>query len=510
MSEKIASFNESDNTLRKIPVDREICEILLSQLTDQAVKVDKLTDLVSRDPVLLLEMVAAANGLKNIAGGKAVIELKGSLLALGLERIGQIVQMMAEVTPHYDGDQEFWLKVLKQKCRRTGAVSSIIAEMIRPDLKLESYTVGSLAFYGDLIALAKLGERFMLLLDEGGRRSKIKYRLSQDYHFLLEEETCEYLKSRTVPQSIPKILDPESTKLMPDDQALKAICFSATEFVDAFVEERLDRMAPGVSIPPKSYRRMLQLDEDRYRLLYEKIANYLEKGEMANLVALTEESAEVVGEGLAVAEEELEDTEIIEIDKPTRSTSLDLNAFKDFDTEDEVREIEITPRRKYVSKSDQALPRFIQMFEDTTDPKELLQRLLDMLVRQPPFQSAAILVISPDIKKAKPVIHRGRPLTKDNESIDLTDPLSPLLNLKSKVVSYSPRNKSNAPFGCGNYALAPINAKHSLPVALYADCGDGNILTFESRRLFRKVIDILNNVLPELEDGIPNENGGNL
>ena len=123
--------------LRIIPVDREVCEELLEVLRDQSVRVDRINELVSSDPVLLLEIVAAANGLKNIAGGKAVLEGKASLLALGLERIRSIVQELAEKTPHFEGDKALWLKIIKQKCKRNAAVSSLVAKAVRPESVFE-------------------------------------------------------------------------------------------------------------------------------------------------------------------------------------------------------------------------------------------------------------------------------------------------------------------------------------------------------------------------------------
>ena len=63
------------------------------------------------------------------------------------------------------------------------------------------------------------------------------------FQFRIEDETCEYMKNRTLPATVAMILDPESTKLMPAEQAMKAICFSAMEFMDAFVEEIRQRSA---------------------------------------------------------------------------------------------------------------------------------------------------------------------------------------------------------------------------------------------------------------------------
>ncbi|MCB0330383.1 MAG: HDOD domain-containing protein [Bdellovibrionales bacterium] len=516
----MADEQVNSNELRFIPVDRDICESLLEIVGDQSVRVDRLNELVCSDPVLLLEIVAAANGLKNVAGGKAVLEGKAALLALGLERIRGIVQELAEVTPHYSGDREFWLKAIKQKCKKSAAVASLIAKTVKPESTLECFTIGSFSFWGDLIALSKLGERFVAVMEEGLRRSKLRYRLAKDFNFSLEEESIDYLRKRTLPNAIPLCLDPESSKLLGNVQIMKAITLSAIEFVDAFLEERLDRLAPNVSIPPKSYRRMLALSDARYEALYEAIVAYLEKGEFVEELVPEEAPAE---ESIISTDGELEDapSELEELIAEEREEEqAELSFVEAFETaevqdapapgdivefkEDYARPIETVARRKYVSKSDQAMPKFVSMFEDTETVEDLLQRLLDMLITQPPFECAALLVVAPELRKAKPVMIRGREINESSTSIiELKDPLSPLLNAKSKVVSYSPKKKGDTPFGCGNYALAPLEIDHPRPVLLYADCGEGNILTFEGRRLFRKVIDLLNNVLPNMEGAIP-------
>ena len=296
------------------------------------------------------------------------------------------------------------------------------------------------------------------------------------------------------------------------------------EFVDAFVEDRLDRLGPGNSIPPKSYRRMLRLEDDGYAALFERIEMFLEKGEVQKEVA-AEAPPEVAP---SVEQGTLEEVPTVEFDDSIESDVLEtatemveVDLFQsevDDETdgalgvqvvefeEEFARPIETVAKRQFVSKSDQALLKFIDMFEDTESTEELLQRLLDMLVHQAPFECAALLAIDPERKEAWPVTCRGRSLTgSDGQVIALNDPLSPILNLSSKVVSYSQRGKIQSPFGCSNFAVAPLEARHEKPVVLYADCGDGNILTFESRRLFRKVVDMLNNILPELEGEIPIE-----
>ena len=40
-------------------------------------------------------------------------------------------------------------------------------------------------------------------------------------------------------------------------------------------------------------------------------------------------------------------------------------------------------------------------------------------------------------------------------------------------------------------------------MTLYADCGKDLVITFEARRIFRSVVDLLNHILPQLPGGLP-------
>lgn len=121
-----------------------------------------------------------------------------------------------------------------------------------------------------------------------------------------------------------------------------------------------------------------------------------------------------------------------------------------------------------------------------------------------PYEKSALIVVSKDRKHAIVVAARG-PNIGNGQKIELNDPLSPLAQCFSKVQSFSNRINEASPFGCKSFALAPIDADHDTPVALYADCGNDAALTFEARRVFRTVVNLLNQKLPTIPGGIPVE-----
>ncbi|MCB0321692.1 MAG: hypothetical protein KDD60_12270, partial [Bdellovibrionales bacterium] len=142
------------------------------------------------------------------------------------------------------------------------------------------------------------------------------------------------------------------------------------------------------------------------------------------------------------------------------------------------------------------------LMEEATNSEDLLSGLLQRLV-DGPFEKTALIVISKDRKHAIVVAARG-PIG-NGQKIEINDPLSPLAQCFAKVQSFSSKPNEASPFGSKSFAVAPINADHDTPVALYADCGKDGAITFEARRIFRTVVDILNEKLPTLPGGIPVE-----
>jgi hypothetical protein len=129
-----------------------------------------------------------------------------------------------------------------------------------------------------------------------------------------------------------------------------------------------------------------------------------------------------------------------------------------------------------------------------------------MLVDNGPFEKSALIVVSKTKRNAIVVAARG-PMIGTGQKLDIDDPLNPLAQCFSKVQSFGNKESDLSPFGSKSFALAPINADHETPVALYADCGNDKAITFEARRVFRTVVEILNERLPLIPGGIPVELG---
>jgi hypothetical protein len=164
----------------------------------------------------------------------------------------------------------------------------------------------------------------------------------------------------------------------------------------------------------------------------------------------------------------------------------------------------VRPPPIHTEKANKLVGTMTKGFDSAKTSEELLSDLLRTLVDEGPFEKSAIIVVSQDRKQAVVVAARG-PGIGNGQKLVLDDPLSPLAQCFSKVRSFSSRDNACSPWGSRNFALAPIDADHDTPVALYADCGDDGGLTFEARRVFRTVVEILNQRLPQLPGGIPVE-----
>jgi ribosomal protein L29 len=328
---------------------------------------------------------------------------------------------------------------------------------------------------------------------------------------------------------------------------MKPICQASNEMVEAFDSNKWEKLAPGKKLAPKSSIRLLQMSDTQYLKLYERVSEFLfsirllEERKKQEEFKRQQQDTEL--DPIEVAPEQINelDAEIQNLISGG-SNSSDEEVFEDDDTselsDDDELETEIfnvkedlieerfsldTARTKSkdvprvqkaarpvklpelrTSKGTKTVASISTMFEEAENSEELLTSLLDMLVGKGPFEKSALIVISKDRKTALVVTARG-PNIGNGQTLELTDPLSPLAQCFSKVQSWGNKESKESPFGSKAFALAPIDADHDTPVALYADCGRDGSITFEARRIFRTVVEILNQKLPHLPGGIPVE-----
>jgi hypothetical protein len=157
------------------------------------------------------------------------------------------------------------------------------------------------------------------------------------------------------------------------------------------------------------------------------------------------------------------------------------------------------------SAAKRALSALSELVENVGKTQDLLEELLQLLISEGPFVRSGIFVVSENGRSARLLRALGGDLEAGKEIV-FSDPLCPLSACLNQIRSFNTQGMPDlaAPLGVSAYAVSPLNVDHPTPVFLYADCGDDGSMSFESRRLFRYVVGLLNQILPSMEPGLPN------
>lgn len=514
---------------------------------DPQSRVEDLATCASQDPVIVLELLKTANAMFFAGGRQTITSAKAAIVRLGSEVVIETLTHIAE-RPALEHDEiSHWLEVHRARCRRTSLVARMISESIAKNLSDDCQTAGLLLFVGEMLAVSHFGETYVALAEQLAR-SGIIYRLAQDHKYDVERIGLNYLRRQGIPEALLFAIDRESSSKSRDRAIMKPLCFAAGELVEAFDLNRWEKLAPGKTLAPKSSLRVLQLNDQQYLKLYERAGEFLfnyrlmqEKKKQAGAPvvegtrpssdatdsikaeagSLNDEINSILGNldappppsdapkapAKAVAPAAKTTINVVQqvLSDPTDSFSLQTSAQKPKMVRQTVPSPAPKEPPKLVSpKGAEVVTNIAQMFGSATSSEQLLSDLLAMLVDNGPFEKSALIVVSRDKAQAIVVAARG-PNIGNGQKISITDPLNPLAQCFSKVQSFGNRESEYSPFGSKSFALAPINADHDTPVALYADCGNDKSITFEARRVFRTVVEILNERLPQIPGGIPVE-----
>lgn len=136
--------------------------------------------------------------------------------------------------------------------------------------------------------------------------------------------------------------------------------------------------------------------------------------------------------------------------------------------------------------------------------QDLLSQVMSLLIEQGPYARAALLTLAQEQQTA--TVHTAiGPGFDAGEKINVADPLSPIALCLTKIHSFNAPGVYDAlsPFGITSYAVSPVMVNKTQPAVLYADCGNEKSLPLEARKVFRLVVGLLNEILPELPDGLP-------
>lgn len=525
----------------QFPPDMVVWSESRRMIADKNVRVDDLATCASQDPSIVIELLKSSNAMYFSAGRQPITSTRTAIVRLGSEVTLNLLDKMSERPQIENKDISHWLEIQRSRCKRTSLVSRILAESIAKTLSDECQAVGLMMFVGEMLAVLHLGHEFIELAKEMAR-SALNYRLSHDLKFDVEKMGLTYLRRNGIPEALLFAIDREGRSKSPEKAIMKPLCMSAGELVEAFDSNRWDKFAPGKQIPPKSALRTLPITEAQYLKLYERISEYLfavrvmdekrrhealygkpaetpspaqtqqdilqseiktilETGGQAE-AAKTEKSVPKKPAAAPVADQSAKSSEKSSND-PEQEFSLAKDG-KHKSARKEAKKKLIKPPELVNKKAEAVVASIADMLNSANNSEELISQILAMLVDTGPFSKSALIVVSKDKSKAIVVAARG-PNIGNGQRLDITDPLNPLAQCFSKVQSFGNKESKCSPFGSKAFALAPIDADHETPVALYADCGNDGAISFEARRVFRTVIEILNEKLPTIPGGIPVE-----
>lgn len=543
-----------------MPPDVPVWQEARRLVTDKNIRVEDLAIIAAQDPAIVIELLRTSNAMFFSGGRSPITSVKTAIVRLGSDVVLETLDKMKERPPLENDDIKHWFETHRNRCKRTSIVATILAEALARTLVDDCQAVGLFMFVGEMIAVLHLGETYTKLAEELSR-SGINYRLAQDHKFDVEKMGVTYLRRHGVPEALLFVLDRDARARTPDRAVMKPLCQAAAEMVDAFDNNRWEKLAPGKTLAPKSSLRMLQMNDAQYLRIYERVSEYLfslrmleEKKKQEALLgatpaasqaaedsakqsptqqsALQSEISSIIKGGTPAAPSRPSAASASAPEKPKPAASPTPGAQKKQGTTTVIKETneqlneqfslkpsaaqtKVVPRvekkaelkeppKLRTSAGNQVVNNFTNICGGAKTSEELLKGLMQMLVDNGPFEKSAIIVVSKDRSKAIVVAARG-PNIGNGQTIELSDPLNPLAQCFSKVQSFGNKEAACSPFGSKAFALSPIDADHDTPVALYADCGNNNSLTFEARRVFRTVVELLNQKLPQIPGGIPIE-----
>mgnify|MGYP002381284258 CR=1 FL=1 len=485
---------------------------------DPNMSVDELAACIAQDPVLVIEFLKIANGM-SIGGTKqTTTTIKGSIIRLGSEFTIDTLNSVEARTQLSDPGVSNWFETHRSRCTRTAIIARMIAEVQAKHIADECQVAGLLSFVGELIAVAHFREKYVKIAENNTRTGTI-FRLATDFKFDVRSVGFSYLTKQGLPQIILSALDQDSSAKSGDKMIMKPIVASANELIDAFDSGKWGKYAPGKLLPSKSPLRLLSIQESQYTKIYERATQYLfltrQQDEKKRYEKETKVMQRPTIEEAPPAAPAAKKEDISERQRTISNLNDEINNLLSFSFTDiptattssfEIDRSQIAAETPPVkTKSIQTIVTSIASeLNNASNSEELLSSILDKLITSGPFEKTALIVVAKDKTHAKVVAARG-PNIGSGQQINISDPLSPLAQSFSKVRSFGKQSSDVSPFGSNSFAVAPIDAQYENPVALYADCGSKASITFEARRVFRSVVELLNEKLPTLPGGIPVE-----
>ena len=526
------------------------------------VKVDDFCSCAFQDPVLCIELLRRANSLEFGVAKVAITSLPNAIMRLGWQEVHSMVSDLASAEPLDSPQKAKWLEIHRRRCRRAGMIARLIADTVSRDLSQPAHMSGLFLYLGDILAVLQIGDLYVNLA-ESNPSPRVNYRIATDYGFDTEEMGLDYLRITGVPNSITDVIDKNTHQKEISKHLLRPIVFSASELVECFEAGKLQRYESLNDLPNNSQLRLFKFIEAQYDRMFLKIraclmSDYdISDATNATYNQLLAESGSSLGpdkpareSGAVLTEEEKIKTRLAKLrsliektrsqsskstpspnplptteePKPSESTLLSPKAAvaaidfsedlaDDFGLRDSPHLRQKIRSRNVFVDDNASTPQETKLtspmlstaartLSRAQNSEQLMAMVLTTLM-QCGFEKAAIIVVSKD--KSEGLVTAARGAINPGTRIKLDLIFSPIAQGISKVQSTKDPTQLLSLFGSSTYAVAPLKADHHTPVSIYADCGKDCTISFETRRNFRGLINIVNTIMPRLPGGLLNE-----
>jgi HD-like signal output (HDOD) protein len=554
MSKSIATIYS-----KKVPPDSAVLEEVVQAVQSNSGNLNYLAISIYRDVATVFEIIRLANSTQFNFDQDQINDLQTALTRIGWQNLRDIItELSTQAKKDYPAKNR-WLESYRSRCRRSGMIARIFAESIAKNLTQEAQTIACFSYFGDMLAVLHLGHLY-LELAENHPRNRILYKLSSEYNFDVESVALNYLEKNGLPRQMLEIFNRGLTHNNLARTHLRPIIFSASELVDAYDCGKFARYLELNDLPQSSHLKNLKINRYQFPKVIERIEMYL------NSAIQIEKSAKTISESVAskvllyadngkliqnqeqssLVKETPVDKVILEERTVSASPLSKLNSKKNeglsqspkdgatansFEEEKtpptdkkDIFDLRNTQQTRHYRRAAKVVYSYDDEIEADDDlpvtvgapsskiilinkvitiaesSEQLLSLCLEMMT-QNSFQNICLLIVNKKVETALILAARGKNI-KAGTALQINGEMGPFYDGFSKVISSPTRQSSSSPLGSSTYAVSPLQIDHSLPILLYADCGQNEIISFEARRIFRHIVRSINQRLPRLPGGI--------
>lgn len=484
MTEKMQTGPESSGiaTARLLstylPVDQVAAKKLNSAIQSKNPETSQLLEIIESDPVLALLVIHAAHKSPKRKAQSTLTTIKEALVSLGIQELEQSLHTWHKESGKLDPVLEQAIRFQRQTASVLASLSRIIANYSNRHTREQSFAAALLSLTGDmLVAMLNPGDYSSCCTAEC-TVFEVRENFTQKNAVNFGQQGLQYLHAFSVPQVLHQgCLELEGKS----DQDIALVVAAAREVLRAHHTKQLNEWKDFNQLPTKSALRRLKLSETEYSSLITALHEHLNSTPFA---ARLEFGSSNLGE----LEVSIDDCIPLIISHPIRR----------------IVEAVAPPALPEVHQSrvDDSVEIICQMFSEVDSAEELLSNLLDLLIYEGPFMRTALLKIDTAAQKATAIAASGM-IDGELATLKVADPLSPLLRQSIRVESFAKTGGQCSPFNSQAFILSPVDVKSSTPIILYADCGQDAMISFEARRVFRKVVERLNQVVVNLPSNVP-------